>query len=201
MSTNSRLPRFDTTSSCSRPESFDEFYRHELPQLIVFVRRMRATWEEAKDAAQDALVEALVRWDELTNPRVWVRVTAERKFLRQRLRLRQGIELARQPGWGVSTRYTPSAIHEETEMVLEEIGQLPPAQRRVMAWSFDGYTPTEIAAIIGEDVATVRSNLRHARRRLAESLTVAQSLPLCGTVALATGGSAGDVERSAGGTT
>ena len=52
MSTNSSLPRLDTGGSCRGPESFDEFYRSELPRLIVFVRnRMRATWEEAADAA------------------------------------------------------------------------------------------------------------------------------------------------------
>ena len=62
-------------------------------------------------------------------------------------------------------------------MVLEAIKRLPPAQRRVMAWSFDGYSPAEIAAILGEDALTVRSNLRHARRQLAESLAVAQRVP------------------------
>jgi DNA-directed RNA polymerase specialized sigma24 family protein len=187
MSTDSSLPRLDTGGSCRRgPESFDEFYRGELPRLVVFVRnRMRATWEEAADAAQDALVAALVHWEEITNPRAWVRVTAERKFLRHQLRSRQGTELARRPGWGVSGGYASPAVCEETEMVLEAIKWLPPAQRRVMAWYFDGYAPAEIAGILGEDAPTVRSNLRHARRRLAEALAVPELVPPGGMVSSA----------------
>jgi len=199
MRADSGLPRFDTGGRCPCPKSFDEFYQCELPRLIVFVRSMRATWEEAKDAAQDALEAAFVHWEELTNPRAWVRIVAERKFLRQRLRLQRGAELAQLSGWGVSAWYSPPAVHEETAMVLTAIGELPPAQRRVMAWSFDGYTPTEIAEILGEEAATVRSNLRHARRQLAKSLTFAQSSSPV-VISAAGGASAGDMERSAGGT-
>jgi DNA-directed RNA polymerase specialized sigma24 family protein len=182
MSTDSSLPRLDTGGSCRGPGSFDDFYRSELPRLVVFVRnRMRATWEEAADVAQDALVAALVHWEEITNPGAWVRVTAERKFLRHQLRSRQGAELAGRPGWGVSGGYAPPAGGEETEVVLEMIRRLPPAQRRVMAWSFDGYAPAEIAGILGEDALTVRSNLRHARRRLAEALAAPEPASPGGT--------------------
>jgi hypothetical protein len=66
-------------------------------------------------------------------------------------------------------------------MVLKAIKRLPPAQRRVMAWYFDGYAPAEIAGILGEDAPTVRSNLRHARRRLAEALAVPDPAPPGGT--------------------
>jgi DNA-directed RNA polymerase specialized sigma24 family protein len=186
MSTANSLPRLDTGGSCCGPGSFDDFYRSELPRLVVFVRnRMRATWEEAADVAQDALVAALVHWEEITNPRAWVRVTAERKFLRHQLRSRQGTELACRPGWGVSGGYAPPAAGEETEMVLEMIRRLPPAQRRVMAWSFDGYAPAEIAGILGEDAVTVRSNLRHARRRLADALAAPEPASPGGTVSSA----------------
>ena len=56
--------------------SFDEFYRCERPRLDVFVRRMGATWEEAKDIAQDTMLAAFIHWKEITNPRAWVRVAA-----------------------------------------------------------------------------------------------------------------------------
>jgi RNA polymerase sigma-70 factor (ECF subfamily) len=32
-----------------------------------------------------------------------------------------------------------------------------------MAWTYDGYRPTEIAAVLGKPPATVRSALREAR--------------------------------------
>jgi DNA-directed RNA polymerase specialized sigma24 family protein len=43
---------------------------------------------------------------------------------------------------------------------------LPAAQREVMAWTYDGYRPTEIAALLGKPPATVRSLLRDARAAL-----------------------------------
>ena len=151
-------------------ESFDDFYRREMPRLIVFVRRLGATWEEAGDAAQDAMVEALSRWQEIASPRAWVRVTAERKFLDFQKRSRQGIELAYRSDWAISGCYTSPEIPGEAEMVLKAIGQLPFAQRQVMAWTVDGYRATEIAKILGYSAATVRSNLRHGRRQLARWL-------------------------------
>lgn len=181
MSTDGSLPRFGVGDSSPRPGSFDEFYRCERPRLDVFVRRMGATWEEAKDIAQDTMLAAFIHWKEITNPRAWVRVAAVRKFLRQQERSRQGTELAYRSEWGVSSCYTPPATYEETEIVLDAIGKLPSAQRQVMAWSIDGYTPAEIAGILGENVATVRSNLRHARRQLAERLIAAQLLSAGGT--------------------
>jgi DNA-directed RNA polymerase specialized sigma24 family protein len=181
MSIDDGLPRFGVGDSCPRPGSFEEFYRCERPRLDVFVRRMGATWEEAKDIAQDSMVAALLHWKEITNPRAWVRVAAVRKFLSQQERSRHGTELAHRSEWGVSSCYTPPATFEETELVLDAIGRLPSAQRQVMAWSIDGYAPGEIAGILGENAVTVRSNLRHARRRLAEWLTAAQLLSGGGT--------------------
>jgi len=43
---------------------------------------------------------------------------------------------------------------------------LPELQRTAMALTFDGHTPTEIAQLLHQNAATVRSNLRHARMRL-----------------------------------
>jgi RNA polymerase sigma-70 factor (ECF subfamily) len=47
---------------------------------------------------------------------------------------------------------------------------LPVAQREVIALTMDGYGAVEIAEITGQKPATVRSNLRHARRNLVAML-------------------------------
>jgi RNA polymerase sigma-70 factor (ECF subfamily) len=39
-----------------------------------------------------------------------------------------------------------------------------------MAWNIDGFEPQEIARQLGMSPATVRSNLRHARKKLATAL-------------------------------
>jgi DNA-directed RNA polymerase specialized sigma24 family protein len=162
---NNDLPSPDLGGAVLR-DSYDDFFRAERAKLACFVRKLGATWEEANDAAQEAMVAALVRWETLTNPRAWVRVVAERKFLRQKVRTDQREELAARPGWGVENSCPLPAESEGTQEVLSMIGRLPPAQRRVMAWTYDGYEPAEIAAVFGESAATVRSNLRHARQQI-----------------------------------
>jgi RNA polymerase sigma factor (sigma-70 family) len=150
--------------------SFDDFYRREMPRLIVFARRMGATWEEAGDAAQDAMTEAFARWQEIASPRAWVRVVAGRKFIDSQKRSQQDTEIAQRSSWAISGCYTPPEVPEEAEVVLKALGQLPLAQRQVMAWTIDGYAPAEIAVMLGCSASTVRSNLRHARIQLAKWL-------------------------------
>jgi DNA-directed RNA polymerase specialized sigma24 family protein len=48
---------------------------------------------------------------------------------------------------------------------------LPQAQQAVLALATDGFEPAVIAEITGQNVATVRSNLRHGRRKLISLLT------------------------------
>jgi DNA-directed RNA polymerase specialized sigma24 family protein len=63
--------------------------------------------------------------------------------------------------------------HEEPDergRVIAALRRLPPAQLTAMALTFDGYTPTEIAQTLHQDASTVRSNLRHARKRLRDEI-------------------------------
>jgi DNA-directed RNA polymerase specialized sigma24 family protein len=58
-------------------------------------------------------------------------------------------------------------LRDEAREVIEMVGLLPPAQREIMAFRIDDYTPSEIAELVGNDPQTVRSNLRAARQTLA----------------------------------
>ncbi len=55
--------------------------------------------------------------------------------------------------------------------VLELLRLLPPRQRQVMAWYYDGYAPAEIAAFLGIDPGAVRASLHKARDTLKHHLT------------------------------
>jgi len=67
----------------------------------------------------------------------------------------------------------PAAEWEQRHEVLRVISQLPPRQRQVMAWTFDGYTPAEIAEILRLAPDAVRQSLAKARRALADHLRTA----------------------------
>jgi RNA polymerase sigma factor (sigma-70 family) len=55
------------------------------------------------------------------------------------------------------------------------IQTLPPAQRNTMLLAYEGFQATEISEILGVSDATVRSNLRHARKTLREKLLLEEN--------------------------
>ncbi len=158
------------------PESragFDDFFRENEASLLLFLMRLGAEPEEAEETFQDAMFQVYRLWDQIDHPRSYVRVVAERTFLRSKTRVvkQRLLELdafRRGEGDRVDPRSSLSSVifKEETQRVLALLRTLPPEQRRVMAWHLDGYSPSEIAAQIDKTETTVRSNLRHAKAAL-----------------------------------
>ncbi|MEU1320769.1 RNA polymerase sigma factor [Streptomyces tibetensis] len=134
-----------------------------------------ATREEAKDAAQSALIDLLSNWTAVRAPRPWCRKAAANHFLRSDIRTNRGWQLARDE---YSARrgadpYSFSSPLEEWGFVLDFVeNHLVGSQRQVMAWHIDGFEPKAIAEQLNMDPATVRSNLRHARKKLALALAM-----------------------------
>jgi DNA-directed RNA polymerase specialized sigma24 family protein len=65
-----------------RPSSseFDDLYRKDWARLCKFVFVIGATWEEARDVAQDAYVKLLENFD-VECPEAWVRTVATRNLI------------------------------------------------------------------------------------------------------------------------
>lgn len=53
---------------------------------------------------------------------------------------------------------------------MQILSSLPPAQREVLALVVDGFTPVEIARMLGGTAVAVRQNLRAARVKLTMTL-------------------------------
>jgi RNA polymerase sigma-70 factor (ECF subfamily) len=132
-----------------------------------------ATLEEAEDAVSPAMAQAYARWPVLTHPSAWVRRVALRNYLKK-------VEKDRRRGHAETAASRLNCLdrssvgeHEEPDergRVIAALRCLPPAQLTAMALTFDGYTPTEIAQTLHQDARTVRSNLRHARKRLRDEI-------------------------------
>ena len=150
----------------ARDLEFGMFYRGELPRLVAFVMVQGARAATATEVAQEAMLEAYRQWDVIDQPRAWVRRVASRMWWRAR-----ETEQAERPQETVPDHDPLLTDDAATEIearhtFLAMTRRLPPAQREVMAWTYDGYRPTEIAALIGKSPATVRSVLRQAREAL-----------------------------------
>ncbi|MBT2382997.1 RNA polymerase sigma factor [Streptomyces sp. ISL-11] len=151
---------------------FDRFFRSDYRKLIGFLRFIGATKEEAEDSASAAMIYALECWAEITHPFAWVRKAAERHFLRSTARDLDAPKRALKGGWAVGAglpgHEVPSRADEEAVLAL--MRNLGYKQRQVIAYTYDGFNPSEIAEITGDLPATVRSNLRSARAKLTSIL-------------------------------
>lgn len=148
--------------------SFDEFYRKHFDQLRRFVIRMGARAEEAEEVVQEVMFQAYLKWNTIEKPLHWSYRAVKSVFIRVVTRRRREEETLRAAG--LERPVPPEPSSEQTERVRELLRALPPAQREVFALTHDGYTPTDIADILGKTSDTVRANLREARRRLRQLL-------------------------------
>ncbi|EMD25374.1 RNA polymerase sigma factor [Amycolatopsis azurea] len=148
---------------------FDEFFKHDFAPLVGFLCKAGFDLETAKDAAADSMVHALERWSTIDHPRAWVRKAAHRIARAQVQRTEEGVRRAVKGDWSQSLdRETERLISllDETAWVADLVNQLPERQRDVIVWALDGFSPAQIADHLGLPGTTVRSNLRHARKRL-----------------------------------
>lgn len=152
----------------ARDEEFELFYRVEMPRLVGFLIVRGAEAALAADIAQETMVGAYQRWNDLDAPRGWVRTVAQRRWARLvgRQHVEEPAEQVPEPS-GLLSPSEADVINQRHD-VLAKLAGLSPAEREVMAFSFDGYQPNEIAGLLGKKAATVRSLLRQARATLRE---------------------------------
>ena len=129
---------------------------------------MGASRADAEDAVQEAMILAWRQWESIREPTAWVRTTAVRAFWRHARKdlhrtvvLQEAIEHpSADPELGI--------FSEEQRRVLGLLRALPTGQGRVAALFYDGLSCEEIADLTGKPSATIRSQLRHARKTLKE---------------------------------
>lgn len=158
---------------------FETFFRARYPGLVRFlVISEAACLEDAEDAVEEAMGDAFSNWESIGNPDAWVRVAARNVLVSLRQRDRRRRQLA---GNAFLTERVPAeawerlGLRHEAREVIELLARLPPAQREIMAFVVDDFTPAEIAELVGKSPQTVRSNLRCARQALAAMI---RSLPV-----------------------
>jgi RNA polymerase sigma-70 factor (ECF subfamily) len=148
----------------ARDLEFALFYQGEMPKLVGFLIVHGTHPCLAADLAQDTMTEAYRAWDSIDAPRAWIRKVASRKWWRELDRVEVSQEQPPEPDSLLSADEADEI--ENRHAFLGMLRDLPLEQRQVMAWTYDGYQPTEIAALLGKNPATVRSTLRTARAAL-----------------------------------
>jgi RNA polymerase sigma-70 factor (ECF subfamily) len=129
---------------------------------------MGARLPDAADLAQDTMIEAFNKWQAIEHPRAWTRRVASRKYGRRLAGAEAPVDQV--DGRPLLPARCDLADWEQHREIRRLLALLPSRQRQVMAWTYDGYKPHEIAAELGITAEAVRSNLKLARRKLAQQL-------------------------------
>lgn len=150
-------------------DEVDHLYRAEFAPLVRFLMFRGAAPADAADAAQQAFVEVCRRWDRvrvMASPAAYLRRVAGNEWVRLRRRRRREVQRAVAGGWIDRTVIEDVYGRDDVQVVLDALAALPARQRQVMAWLYDGYTAEEIAEQLDMRANTVRSTVRHAKRKL-----------------------------------
>ena len=148
-------------------ETFDAFFRREMPALVAFARVLSGS-ASADDIAQEAMLAAYRQWEDVSRldvPAAWVRrVCANRSVSTFRRRTGEARALLRLG----SRREEHQPLAQEHEEFWSEVRQLSRRQAQVVAlhYMYD-LGVADIAATLGCAEGTVKVHLSRGRAALA----------------------------------
>lgn len=171
------MSELDLIAGCKRgsKEAQQAFYTTFLPYLLTIARRYGIPSREEADAVQEIFIEIFSHVQRFRakqgSVKTWVRTIAVRKILNlKRARLKQILVT----GLDTAAAHSVAAIdyqQHEPRYILQAIAQLPEGYRLVFnLYEVDGYSHTEIAAMLNISEAGSRSQLSRARAALRKVL-------------------------------
>lgn len=151
----------------ARPEQYAEafscFYREFVARLVAYIVHQGASMDLAADIVQDTMIKAYRKWPEIECHKAWAYKVAYREYLRHVMRVVEApVAEISEPTPLLPCPEEAEAWAQEQEIVRVVRG-LPGRQRQVFALFLDGWTPAEIAGLLGIEGPAVRSSLRKAR--------------------------------------
>jgi RNA polymerase sigma-70 factor (sigma-E family) len=154
-------------------EPFESFYLRELPQLVALARALTGSVASAEDVAQEAMIAAYRRWDEVVrfdSPAAWVRRVclnmATSQLRRRTSEARALIRLGRD-------RERTIDLEPLDADFWSAVRRLPRRQAQVIAlhYLYD-LAVTDIAQTLGCSESTVKAHLVRGRATLARRLRI-----------------------------
>jgi DNA-directed RNA polymerase specialized sigma24 family protein len=158
-------------SEGTRDAAFGQFYKSSFAELVRRCLWIGVPEAAAPDIVQELMLEIYRRWEDIRSPEAYAHRTV---FMRAvgslgisaNVPSRDESDLA-YAGKPLTANLPDGVLSLDGEqLVLHALAQLPSIQRSVFALDYDGFTCIEIGAILNLNPVTVRSNLRHAKKRL-----------------------------------
>ncbi len=154
-------------------ETFDAFFVGEFPRLVAMLTAWSGSRSVAEELAQDALLQALQRWEVvagLDSPGAWVRrVALNRSANEGRRRRRERAATDRLRNAAESSQWEPAVVDDA---LWSRVRALSAAQRDAVVLRYvDDLPLAEIARVMGCAEGTVKKHLQRARAALAAHIT------------------------------
>lgn len=155
-------------------------------ELARHAAKFGCTYHEARQVADDALAELVVRDDgaePVANEQAWLRTVAMRKALKivlSRHREHESIEnelLERFP----QTRWSTPEQHLEAMETLRELQELPERYRHPVVLASEGRTMVEIAELLGITVDAATKRVSRGRKMLNDKIGNHKPATRCAT--------------------
>ena len=151
--------------------SFDVFYRRYLPVLVRFLISQARDSAWALEIAEDAMVAACDKWDDLLTvdrPDSWIFMIALRRLRRLEARARERCWLTEGAG---ATDLPMAAVTDswvgEHQAVIAAVRALPRRHAEVIGLRYlAGCTLEDTAAILGISTGTARTHMRRGLEAL-----------------------------------
>lgn len=169
-------------AQCGDSEAINWLVEQYQRPVYFLCYRMLGEQTEAEDAAQEALVKAIMHLDsfELGRPfKPWVLRIASNECL-DRLRRRKPVvsldSMGEDGAWEWRAGHSPNPESEIMDLERQEkvrniLDTLQPVDRNIVVlFYWQGYSYTEIADATGLSVPAIKSRLFRARRAMAEEL-------------------------------
>lgn len=158
-----------TSSARQRERDQGELFRAYYPRLVAILAAVSRDPHEAEEAAQDAFVRLLRRWDTVSrydDPEAWLRKVAFGYLSNRRRKALNGLRAGRRHG-------PPPDIEGPTADAVDmakALAALPRKQREVLVLQSLGLGVAEIARDLNVPAGTVKSRLARGRTALAPLL-------------------------------
>jgi RNA polymerase sigma-70 factor (ECF subfamily) len=164
-------PELGVVVSLPGVESFDAFYAREYRLLVAFAYALTGSQTHAEDVAQEAMLAAYRRWDEVARleaPHAWVRRVCANiavSFVRRRIVEARGLLRLRR------RRVDVVALDNDDATFWAEVRRLPKRQAQCIVLCYVyGCSVSEIAEVLDCGDGTVKTHLSRGRSKLAARL-------------------------------
>jgi len=156
-----------------RRRVFDDFARARMPELLRFGHALTGNPHAAADLVQDALERTMLAWSRVENqgdPEGYVRrIMVNRNISVWRRRKREQLVLDIPEDSRVPLQHAPAGHDHE---LWQRVKALPPRQRTVIVLRYyEDMSESQIAALMGSSVGTVKSQASRALAALRRDTT------------------------------